>query len=146
MPLIHSQQWKLETFLLPINYLAGGAFKLALLKEGFIFNAITHNTYADIANSAWELQNAYGYGTGGQVMTALAPLRDDAGLNAYVPFNNITWFASGGNLVTQGALMYYAAPPLPPSQTVVGFIDFGTARTVVDGSPLTVGNIRLRKT
>lgn len=143
MALIHTQLWKLEEFLIPRNYQTAGGFKLALMQPGFIFSAVTHQYYELVMAS--ELANAFGYGTGGQTMTTLIPVRDDASLSVYLPFNPVTWTASGGNLATQGAIMYWAIANQPNAMTIVGYIDFGDARTVLDGSPITVANIRLRK-
>jgi hypothetical protein len=144
MALTHTQQWKLQEFVLGVNYLGPNLFKLVLMQAGFIFSPTAHNTYATIQPS--ELPNGAGYSAGGQALIIAAPpIRDDANLMVWMQFNNVQWTASGGSLVTQGACMYYAADPFPQTQAVVGYIDFSGARTVLDGSPIVIGNLILRK-
>jgi len=114
-------------------------FKLILMATGFTFNKDTHATLADV--SAFELASGYGYTTGGVTLTNSTVTEDDTNDKASVSFDNISWTASGGALgPTPGAIMY---DDTVGDDTIVGFIDFTTERTVTDGNMLLIQNIKV---
>lgn len=114
-------------------------FKLILMATGFTFNKDTHATLADV--SASELANGNGYTTGGVTLANSTVTEDDTNDKASVSFDNISWTASSGALgPTPGAIMY---DDTVGDDTIVGFIDFTTERTVTDGNMLLIQNIKV---
>ena len=114
-------------------------FKLILMATGFTFNKDTHATLADV--SASELASGNGYTTGGVTLTNSTVTEDDTNDKASVSFDNISWTASSGALgPTPGAIMY---DDTVGDDTIVGFIDFTTERTVTDGNMLLIQNIKV---
>lgn len=116
-------------------------FKIILMQSGFTFNRVTHNTYADV--SASELATASGYTAGGAALTGQAVAQNDSDHQGELTFNNASWTASGGSLIARGAIIY---DDTHGSNIVVGFIDFGSDQTTLNGGVFTVANIEIDTT
>jgi hypothetical protein len=115
-------------------------FKLCLMASGFTFNKDTHATWADV--SASELAaGGYGYTAGGATLANSTVTEDDTNDKGSVVFDNVTFTASGGSIgPTPGAIIY---DDTTTDDTIVGYIDFTTERTVTDGNNLLIQNIKI---
>ena len=112
-------------------------FKLILMATGFAFNKDSHATLADV--SANELANGYGYTTGGVSLANSTVTEDDSNDKATTAFDDVVFTASGGAIgPTPGAIIY---DDTTSDDTVVGFVDFGTEKTVANGGGLNIYNI-----
>jgi hypothetical protein len=112
-------------------------FKLILMATGFTFNKDSHATLTDV--SASELANGNGYTTGGVALANSTVTEDDSVDKAITVFDNITFTASGGSLgPTPGAIVY---DDTTGDDTIVGYIDFITERTITVGNNLLIQNI-----
>lgn len=110
-------------------------FKMILMKPGFAFNRATHDDYSDVSGD--ELATGAGYTAGGQVLAGGSVTRDDA-LNSVIrTWNNPSWLAAGGDIVSQGAIII---DDTLASKPCVGYIDFGAALTTYSGGTFTVAN------
>lgn len=110
-------------------------FKIILMKPGFAFNRATHDEYSDVTTD--ELATGAGYTAGGQVLAGGSVTRDDA-LNSVIRnWNNPSWLAAAGDIVSQGAIIY---DDTLASKPTIGYIDFGAALTTYSGGTFTVAN------
>jgi len=114
-------------------------FKIALMDDGFTFNLVTHNTYADI--SAFEFANGSGYTTGGNTLAGHTVTKDDTNHAGILSFNNTTWTMSGADLAVVGAIIYDDTVAAPVADPVIAYIDFDGLLTTYDGGVFTVANI-----
>jgi len=110
-------------------------FKVVLMKAGFAFARASHDTYSDIAPD--ELPTANGYTIGGQTLAGGTVTRLDSGNITTATWNNPSWLATGGDIVTQGAII---TDDTLASKPVVGYIDFGSALTTYSGGTFTIAN------
>jgi hypothetical protein len=110
-------------------------FKIILMKAGFAFNRATHDTYSDVSTD--ELATGGGYTVGGQTLAGGTLTRDDGANVTVATWNNPSWLAAGGDIVTQGAILF---DDTLASKPVVGFIDFGSALTTYAGGTFTIAN------
>jgi hypothetical protein len=115
-------------------------FKIILMQSGFTYNKDTHEDYGDV--SASELATASGYTAGGNTLGGVAVTEDDTNDECSITWNNTSWIASGGNIVASGAIIFddTVATPADP---IVGYIDFGTDQTTLDGGTFTLTNIEV---
>ena len=113
-------------------------FKCALMAAGFVFNKDSHHGYADI--SASELATAYGYTAGGATLAGVAVTEDDTNDRTAITWTNPSWTASGGNIVTAGAIIYDDTASDDP---IVGYIDFVTSQTTLDGGVFTISGVKV---
>ena len=114
-------------------------FKIILMEDTFIFNKDDHEDYADV--SAEELPDANGYNAGGEVLGSVAVTEDDTDDRCEVTWANASWTASGGSIgPTKGAIIY----DVTAANAIVGYIDFGSAYTQIDGGVLTLANLEIR--
>jgi hypothetical protein len=117
-------------------------FKICLMATGFTFNKDTHATWTDV--SASELANGNGYTTGGQSLANSTVTEDDANDRAGITFDDASWTASGGSIgPTPGAIIF---DDTTSDDTIVGYIDFSTERTVTAGNILSVQSIAVNLT
>lgn len=108
-------------------------FKIILVAAGYVFNRVTHVAYSDV--SASELTTQYGYIAGGATLAGVTVEQNDT-LNAgTVTWNNVTWTASGGDLVASGAIIYDDTTAI---KFVIGYIDFGGTQTTANGGTATI--------
>ena len=115
-------------------------FKAIAMKEGFIFNAATHDLYADVSGS--EQGTGYGYTAGGVTLTGVSIAQNDTDARADITWNNITWTASGGDVGPLAGVIIY--DDTITNDPIVGYIDFGGSYTVADGGTATVANVKVR--
>ena len=115
-------------------------FKAIAMKEGFVFNAATHDLYADVIAS--EQGTGYGYTAGGVTLTGVSIAQNDTDARADITWNNITWTASGGDVGPLAGVVIY--DDSVTSDPIVGYIDFGGSYTVADGGTATVANVKVR--
>lgn len=118
----------------------GNTFKAIAMKEGFVFNRTTHDLYADV--SSYEVNNGYGYTTGGVTLSGIAIAQNDTDNRADITWNNITWTADGGDVgPIVGVCIYDDSITGDP---IVGYLDFGGSYTVADGGTGTIANVKFR--
>lgn len=108
-------------------------FKIILMASGFVFNRITHTTYADVL--ANELTTAYGYTVAGATLAGVAVSQDDTANSGKVVWSNASWNIAGGNITASGAVIYDDTVTGDP---VIGYIDFGGDQTCLAGGVATV--------
>lgn len=114
-------------------------FKIALMGSGFIFNKDTHHSYTDI--SASELANGNGYTAGGATLAGVAVTEDDVDDRTEITWNNPSWTAAGGPIgPAAGAVIYDDTHVDKP---IVGYIDFGSDYTQVDGGTATLASVQV---
>lgn len=114
---------------------ATDVFKVILMQVGFAFSRATHDDYADVA--ANELPTGSGYTAGGQTLAGVAVTRNDGANTVIVTWNNPSWLAAAGDIVTQGAVIF---DDTLASKPVVGYIDFGASLVTYSGGTFTIAN------
>ena len=113
-------------------------FKIVLMDNAFTFDKDTHATLANV--SANVLADGYGYAEGTLVLDSVT--EDDVNDRAEAIFDDYTWTASAGSIgPSNGALIY---DDTTGDDTVIGFVDFGSAQTATDGGTFKVANIKIR--
>ncbi|QGH73441.1 MAG: hypothetical protein [Podoviridae sp. cty5g4] len=119
-------------------------FKIILMAPGFVFNKDSHFSYADVI--AYELSTGNGYTAGGQTLTGVAIARNDTDDRSDMTWSNAQWTASGGTLVTSGAIVYDDSTSTGSgddyTDAIVAYRDGNGNLTAVDGTPITVANIK----
>lgn len=113
------------------------SFKIILMNNAFTFNKDTHATYADV--SASELATGNGYTANSKTLAGVAVTEDDTDDRAEVIWSTVTWTASGGSIgPSNGAIIF---DDTTTDDTVIGYIDFGEAKTATDGGNFNISNI-----
>lgn len=113
------------------------SFKIILMNNTFTFDKDTHATYANV--SASELATANGYTVNTKILAGVAISEDDTDDRAEVTWSNVSWTASGGSIgPSNGAIIF---DDTTVDDTVVGFIDFGSAQTATDGGNFNIISI-----
>ena len=107
-----------------------------LMQSGFVFNRATHDKYADVL--ANELPTANGYIVGGQSLAGVTITRDDVNNTVTISWNNPSWLAVGGDIVSQGLILFDDTVAAPVADPIIGYIDFGSALTTFDTGNFTV--------
>lgn len=133
-----ANNYKLLLFKKVIDF-ANDTFKIALMQKGFSFSKASHDAYADISGS--ELATLYGYTAGGNTLTLDAITQDDINNEAVVTFDNTYWTVSGGNIESDGAIIYDDTVTTPTADPVIAYIDFGGTILTLDGGTFTIANI-----
>jgi hypothetical protein len=115
------------------------SFIMVLMDDTFAFDQDVHATLADI--SANMLPDGNGYSPAAMVVDSVE--EDDTNDRGEAIFQDVSWTASGGNIgPSNGAIIY---DDTVADDTVVGFIDFGTAQMATDGGVFRITNIRVRE-
>ena len=115
-------------------------FKIILMESGFTFDKDAHHEYADVSGS--ELGTGNGYTAGGNTLAGVSVTEDDVDDRTEITWNNSSWVASGGPIgPSPGAIIY---DDTEASDSIVGYIDFGTEYTQADGGTATITNIEVR--
>jgi hypothetical protein len=121
------------------------SYKIILMQDGFTFNNATDFAYANI--SASELATAYGYTAGGIALTGATVTVDQSSGAAKLAWTNAQFNASGGSLVTSGAIIYNDSTATGDgddyTDAIVMYIDAGGTLVATDGTPLIVHDIYL---
>ena len=121
------------------------SYKIILMQDGFTFNNATDFAYANI--SANELATAYGYTAGGIALTGATVTVDQSLGVAKLAWTNAQFNASGGSLVTSGAIIYNDSTATGDgdnyTDAIVMYIDAGGTLIATDGTPLIVHDIYL---
>ena len=127
-----SNKFKFEMGQGKINF-TSDAFKVILMKSGFVFDKDAHGVYADI--SANEITNAGGYTVGGYALTAdSAWAQDNTGDKASITWVDKAFTASGAAFDTFCAAIIFDDTPTSPADIIVGCITFGQDIDVADGN------------
>lgn len=115
------------------------SFKIILMNNSFTFNKDTHATYADV--SASEIATGNGYTQNTKTLTGVSVTEDDTDDRGEVTWSTVTWTASGGSIgPSNGAIVF---DDTTADDTIIGYIDFGEAKTAADGGNLNVISIAL---
>jgi len=113
-------------------------FKIILLGDGFIFDETAHHTYADVV--AHEVANAYGYTTGGIILTGVLLTIDNVNNLAKLSWDYPQWTVTGGSIITSGAIIYDDTTDIAIghdyTDAILYYIDFNGTQTVIDGTYL----------
>lgn len=120
-------------------------FKIILLQPGFVFNKDTHKGYAEVVAAGGELPTANGYTVGGVALAGIVVDHDPATDQGYVTWNNVTWYATTGSLLTSGAIIFddsTATPGDDHTDVVVSYKDAGGTLTAVAGTPIIITGIK----
>ena len=103
-----------------------------------MFDLDTHATYAAVSANVLAIANGYSPGT----LTLVGVTEDDTNDRGEVEFSDFTWTASGGSIgPSNGAIIY---DDTSSDDTVIGFIDFGSAQTATDGGVFKLANLLFR--
>lgn len=121
---------------------ASDTFDIILMVSGFAFDRVNHDVLADVTAS--QLPTANGYTSGGVILAGVTLTRNDTTNFLEVTWNNASWTATGGDIVSQGAIIFDNTVAAPVVDPIVGYIDFGSALTAFDTGPFTVSNITFR--
>ena len=117
------------------------SFIIILMKPSFSFDIDSHENYSDV--SASEVDTAFGYTQGTKSVTIDGSVvMDTANDRGYVNFNNVTWTATG-TIVALGAIIYDDTVANDP---IVGYIDFASNQTVLNGGTFTISNMQVELT
>jgi len=115
------------------------SFKMVLMDDNYNFDQDTHGTLANVQANI--LPDGNGYSAASMVMSGLN--EDDTNDRAEASFDDVSWTASGGSIgPSNGAIIY---DDTTSDDTVVGFIDFGTAQMATDGGVFRITNIKIRE-
>lgn len=114
---------------------AADTFKVILMAAGFAFSRATHDDYGDVSPN--ELATGGGYTVGGQTLAGVTVVRDDSVNTVVATWNNPSWLAVGGDIVTQGAIIF---DDTLASKPTIGYIDFGSALVTYTGGTFTIAN------
>jgi hypothetical protein len=121
------------------------SYKIILMQDGFVFDNATHFAYANV--SASELVTAYGYTAGGIALTGITVTVSQGSNLAKLAWTNAQFSASGGALITSGAIIYNDSTDTGGgddyTDAIAMFIDAGGTLTATDGTPLIVHDIYL---
>lgn len=121
------------------------SYKIILMQDGFTFDNATDFAYANI--SASELATAYGYTAGGIALTGATVTVDQSTNVAKLAWTNAQFNASGGSLVTSGAIIYNDSTATGDgddyTDAIVMYIDARGTLVATDGTPLIIHDIYL---
>jgi hypothetical protein len=117
---------------------ANDVFKIILMDSSFVFNIDDDSILASV--SAEVLADGNGYAAGLLVLDSVT--EDDTNDRGSAVFDDFTWTAAGGSIgPSNGAIVY---DDTTADDTIIGFIDFGTAQTATDGGTFKIANIEFR--
>ena len=135
MPL--SNHYKYQLMAKKVDF-ANDVFKIVLMDNSFTFDIDAHPDLASV--SANVLTPGNGYAVGTLVFDSLT--EDDTNDRAEAIFDDFTWTAAGGSIgPSNGAIIY---DDTTADDTIVGYIDFGSAQTATDGGTFKIANIKVR--
>lgn len=117
-------------------------FHLALMATGFVFDPDTHANWSDA--SASELAGGNGYTQDGLTLAGVSVSEDDTNNRSSVTWNNASWTASGGNIGPSPGACIIKWTGVEATAIIVGYIDFGSDQTALDGNPFAIQNMEVR--
>ncbi len=131
------------------NYFSSDEFKIILMESGFVFDRDVHANYDDGlgANDIIdkELSTGNGYTAGGQTLTGISIVENDADDRCDISWDTAIWTASGGSIgPASGAVVYNNTPVGDSNKTVIQWLPFDEDVTATDGNTLPVANIAFR--
>lgn len=138
MATLPSNEFKELLFNKGIDF-SSDVFNGILMQSGFVFNRATHNVYANVLGN--ELPTASGYTVGGVVLAGVTVTRNDVNNTITVTWNNPSWLAVGGDIVSQGMIIFDDTVAAPVTDPIIGYIDFGSALTTFDTGNFTISNV-----
>lgn len=101
--------------------------KVALVQSGYTPNIDSHDFFDDITNEV----SASGYTAGGAALANKAITVDAANDRAYLDADDTSW--SAGATITARYAVIYKSTGTASTSPLIGFIDFGTDRSVPSG-------------
>ncbi|MBT9168552.1 MAG: hypothetical protein DDT19_01899 [Syntrophomonadaceae bacterium] len=113
-------------------------FRMILMAPGFVFDRVTHVSYASV--SASELPTANGYTVGGVILAGVVVLENNVTHRTEITWSNALWSATGAGITARGAIIYDDTPTVPTLRPLVQYIDFGGNQTAGAGGTFTVAN------
>ena len=89
-----------------------------------------------------EIATAFGYTQDTKTTGTVAGNENDTGDYADFTFPTVTWTASGGSIIADGAILYDSTST---DNTIIGYLKFGVTKTATDATPFTIagGTIRI---
>ena len=133
-----SNHYKYKKMVGAIDFV-NNTFIMVLMNDSYTFDQDNHGTLGDVTGSILPDGNGYSAAT----MSIVDVIEDDTNDRAEASFNDIEWTASGGNIgPSNGAIIYNDTTS---DDTIVGFIDFGTAQMATDGGVFRITNIKIRE-
>lgn len=122
---------------------AADTFKIILMQTGFVFDQTTHTSYSAVSGN--ELATAYGYTAGGYTLLNVAVSVDQTSGLGKIAWSNAQWNASGGALVSSGAIIYDDTTSTGSghdiTKAVVAYIDSGSLMIASDGTPFIIKDV-----
>jgi hypothetical protein len=119
-------------------------FKLIAMKSGFVYDPLTHLTYADVAAS--ELPTGNGYTAGGVTLTGTAVAWNATDNRTELTFANVTITAAGGTLVSSGGIIFDDTPDTgsgdDATDPIISYKDAFGDVSAVSGTPITFVDIK----
>lgn len=107
-----------EQLLLGTHDFSGATFKCALCTSLYTPDIDTHVDFADITNEVV----GTGYTAGGETLTTLAVVQDDANDRATWGFDDVTW--ANSTITARYGIIYQSTGAAATSE-LVAYIDFG---------------------
>lgn len=117
--------------------LENDTLKAVLVSGEFTFDRDNHSTYADISGSLLPF-------TGGHTAVTLSGVTktvDDSNDRVDFTYDDVEWTASGETLESRGSIFY---DDTTADDTVIGYVDFGEKKTILDEKTLTISSPILR--
>jgi hypothetical protein len=126
--------------------LSTDSVKAILMATGFSFDPDTDHSYADV--SASELAAGNGYTQDDKTLTGVTLTESTANDRLQVTWSTVTWTASSGSIgPTPGMILYddtiTTAGGAATEDPIIGYIQFDSELTQVDGGSLNIQNIQL---
>jgi len=114
--------------------------KICLMATAFSYDKDADETWSDV--SASELAAGNGYTQDTATLDNVSITEDDVNDRCEVAWDDEVWTASGGSIgPSPGAILY---DDTHASDIIIGYLDFTTERTALNGGTFTVSNIAVR--
>jgi len=114
-------------------------FKIILMNTTFAFDPDAHATLADVTANQLATGNGYTQNDKTLVLTSPGVIESDANNRSEIPFNNVTFTATGGDFPASGSACIY--DDTTSDDTIVGGVDFGADHTVVEDQSMQLQDI-----
>lgn len=136
MATVSSNKFKAELWRGTIDGSAD-VFKIILMLPGFVYDQDTHGDYLDVSSN--ELPTTSGYTVGGATLADVAITQENIVNEGIISWSNVSWLASGGDLTASGAIIF---DDTHVDDIIVGYIDFGSSQTTLNGGTFTIVDVR----